>query len=343
MMKFTRDYRPMTQFRPRFLLFLPLAAILALLGCAETEFLVHTGKEISGTLDKPKSQGRYKVGKPYQIKGVWYYPAEDYNYVETGIASWYGPNFHGKLTANGEIYDQNDITAAHRTLPMPSFVRVTNLENGRALVVRINDRGPYAHGRIIDLSKHSAKLLDVQRNGTARVRVQILEPESRQAKRVALNGGGTKSDGTVQVASATPAPKPPATPKETVSVQILTPIPGSTVSKQPTATVKLKPPPRQQSSVDLVAPKQNSGQVLQLAPERTRIFVQAGAFSSRDNAIKLAGKLAPAGEPKVMEAVVNGKTFYRVRFGPIDNVKLADQILGDVIRRGYPGARVVVD
>ena len=100
----------------------------------------------------PKGGGRYKVGNPYQIAGKWYYPKEDYEYVETGIASWYGPGFHGKRTANGEIYDQNALTAAHRTLPMPSAVRVTNLENGRSLTLRVNDRGPFARGRIIDVT-----------------------------------------------------------------------------------------------------------------------------------------------------------------------------------------------
>ncbi|MBO6783539.1 MAG: septal ring lytic transglycosylase RlpA family protein, partial [Alphaproteobacteria bacterium] len=137
---------------------LALSAALVLSACAETEFLVHTAKQVRGDSVSPGT-GRYKIGDPYQIKGVWYYPAEDYQYSETGIASWYGPNFHGKKTANGETYNQNDLTAAHRTLPMPSAVRVTNLENGRSLVVRINDRGPFARGRIIDMSRRGAQLL----------------------------------------------------------------------------------------------------------------------------------------------------------------------------------------
>src|SRR5215510_5128351 len=93
----------------------------------------------------------YKVGNPYQIAGVWYYPKEQPDYDQTGIASWYGPNFHGRLTANGEVFDSNQISAAHPTLPMPVNVRVTNLDNGRSIVVRINDRGPFVRGRIIDL------------------------------------------------------------------------------------------------------------------------------------------------------------------------------------------------
>jgi len=124
------------------------------------------------------TQGYYKVGQPYQIDGVTYTPAVDYDYDETGIASWYGPNFTGKITANGELYDMNEVTAAHRTLPMPSLVRITNLDNGRTIVVRVNDRGPYARGRILDMSRRGAQLLGYEKTGTAKVRVQIMARES---------------------------------------------------------------------------------------------------------------------------------------------------------------------
>ena len=118
--------------------------------------------------------GIYKVGNPYVINGVTYVPREDPNYSETGIASWYGPQFHGARTANGEIFDMELVSAAHRTLPMPSLVRVTNLENGRSMVVRLNDRGPYARGRIIDMSKRAAELLGFHGAGTAKVRVEYV-------------------------------------------------------------------------------------------------------------------------------------------------------------------------
>lgn len=120
----------------------------------------------------PEGGGRYSVGKPYKIKGKWYRPRENPNYAATGVASWYGPNFHGRLTANGEIYNQYALSAAHPTLPLPSYVRVTNLENRRSVMVRVNDRGPYAHGRLIDLSARAAKLLDFTRKGVAQVRVE---------------------------------------------------------------------------------------------------------------------------------------------------------------------------
>lgn len=106
--------------------------------CAETELVIHSAKELSGSPGSSgvaKTKGSYKIGRPYQIQGTWYYPAEDFKYVETGISSWYGAKFHGRRTANGETYNMNDLTAAHRTLPMPSMVRVINLSNGRKSVV----------------------------------------------------------------------------------------------------------------------------------------------------------------------------------------------------------------
>lgn len=114
-----------------------------LAGCAETQLAVHGVKRL-GTTTQPTQVGNYKIGNPYEIAGQWYYPAVDYEYSETGIASWYGPKFHGKKTANGEIFDQYEVSAAHRTLPLPSIVRVTNLENGKSIKVRVNDRGPFA-------------------------------------------------------------------------------------------------------------------------------------------------------------------------------------------------------
>ncbi len=150
-------------------------SVLLMLGaCAETQFAATVVKDI--TPDQPA--GTYKVGNPYQINGVWYYPAEDPYYDQDGIASWYGEPFHGRQTANGEIYDMNDLTAAHKTLPMPVYVRVTNLDNGRSLVLRVNDRGPFVSGRIIDVSRRAAQLLGFQQQGTTRVRVQVVDPET---------------------------------------------------------------------------------------------------------------------------------------------------------------------
>lgn len=116
-------------------------------------------------------QGIYKVGRPYTVAGRTYVPAEDPDYKETGTASWYGDGFHGGLTANGEIYDMRRLTAAHRTLPMPSYAYVHNPANERTIMVRINNRGPFKGGRIIDLSSEAARLLDFKSRGVAEVRV----------------------------------------------------------------------------------------------------------------------------------------------------------------------------
>lgn len=169
---------------------LAAALILVLSGCGSAPKTHHTGKKQQG-LSASGTMGNYKVGKPYQVGGDWYYPSEDFSKTETGIASWYGPTFHGKRTANGEIYDQNELTAAHRTLQMPSLVRVTNLENGKSIVVRINDRGPFKKGRVIDVSKRAAELLGFINQGTARVRVEVLEKESRKIAAAAQGGADT--------------------------------------------------------------------------------------------------------------------------------------------------------
>ena len=156
------------------------AIMLALGACGSTPGSRKIGSH------KPAVQGGYKIGVPYQIKGVWYYPKEDFSYDKTGLASWYGRPFHGRTSASGERYNMWAKTAAHKTLPMPSLVEVTNLDNGRRMVLRINDRGPFVSGRIIDLSRGAARQLGVEKTGVARVRVRILAKESRRMKQLAI-------------------------------------------------------------------------------------------------------------------------------------------------------------
>ncbi len=134
--------------------------------------------------------GTYKVGTPYQVAGQWYYPHEDFTYDETGIASWYGADFHGGKTSNGEIFNKDELTAAHKTLPLPTLARVTNLENGKSIVVRINDRGPFSGERIIDVSQRAAQLLGFEKKGTAQVRVQVLSDESKAIADATRHYGG---------------------------------------------------------------------------------------------------------------------------------------------------------
>jgi rare lipoprotein A len=213
------------------------AALATLLtgACAELKFGVSAVKQLQSPPEAPSAparpQGTYKIGEPYQIAGVWYYPAEDWSYAETGIASFYGgersgTDFHGKLTANGELYDMNALTAAHKTLQMPSLVRVTNLDNGRSLVLRVNDRGPFARGRVIDVSRRAAQLLGFEGSGTARVRVEILAEESQRLK-AALTG----RDENQTVA---------AVPRSLVASDALPPPPGARETRVTSAAL---PPP----------------------------------------------------------------------------------------------------
>lgn len=328
--------------RPRLSRFI-LAGLLCLAvagvsGCAETTLLATTAKTIRALGESPPTKGHYKVGKPYQIKGVWYYPRVDFAYDESGVASWYGPNFHNKPTANGETFDQNGVSAAHRTLPLPSVVRVTNLENGRALVVRVNDRGPFAHGRIIDMSKRAAQLLGFERQGVARVRVQVLPEESRAAAKLARTGGTVKP--VVQNANA-----PDAVPVPTVSVSILTPLPGSQVAPKPeneAAAGADQPKAPATSAVELTR-RSRQGVLTDQPVEPTKLFVQAASFSKQDNARKLRSKLSDIGSADIHGALVSGKQFYRVRIGPLEDVGQADKVLALVIARGFPGARIIVD
>ena len=309
---------------------------LLLAGCAETTYVVEQSKAVSGNTT-PRTP--YKVGNPYQVNGVWYYPAVDYNYDQTGIASWYGPGFVGHATANGEEYDQDALTAAHKTLPMPTLVRVTNLENGRQIQIRINDRGPFVNDRIIDLSRRGAQLLGMINNGTAKVRVQIMPEESRQ---LAL-GLGAGEEG---------VPKPTAAPAPQVSTQALAAAPTVQPTVPPPAPVIAAAPapapssPTPPSSVGLsgVPLPQPSPKVVQQPVHPTNIFIQAGSFLQVANAEHLKDKLSrKVGAARVIPVQVGAQKFYRVRVGPIATVDQADQMLDQVIALGHKDAQIIVE
>src|ERR1019366_4943373 len=158
----------------------------------------------------PKGGGTYRVGKPYTVAGRVYVPEEGVNYREEGLASWYGDDFHGRLTANGEVFDMASLSAAHPTLPMPCYARVTNLSNGKSLIVRVNDRGPYHGNRLMDVSSRAAELLEFKGNGVARVRVEYVGraplegSDDRQLIATLRTGTPAPSPSLVRVASARP-------------------------------------------------------------------------------------------------------------------------------------------
>lgn len=158
----------------------------------------------------PKGGGTYRVGKPYTVAGRVYVPEDDPNYRAEGMASWYGDDFHGRLTANGEVFDMTSLTAAHPTLPIPSYARVTNLSNGKSLIVRVNDRGPYHGNRLIDVSNRASELLEFKGKGVARVRVEYVGraplegSDDRQLVATLRTGVPAPSPSLVRVASARP-------------------------------------------------------------------------------------------------------------------------------------------
>lgn len=324
-------YSPLGDFRQARLLAIAALALLVS-ACAETQFLAHTAKRI-GAGDS-QSVGGYKVGNPYQINDIWYYPKVDYNYDETGIASWYGPNFHGKLTANGEIFDMNALTAAHRTLPMPSVVEVTNLDNGRKLRLTVNDRGPFAKGRIIDVSRRGAQLLGFETNGVAKVRVRILEDESRAiAER--LKSGGMLAEGSSPIT----VEKVPVTQ---VDRQVLAAPGDNSVSAVETA-----PPPEPvaaTASVETASLELTQPEIVTVEPvTSTSIFIQAGAFSQFQNANRASAILSQIGEVNITSVLINGIDLFRVRLGPMPSVEAADNMLEQVVASGYVDARIIVD
>lgn len=340
-----------------------LLPLFMLSACAETELASHYAKKVVWP-GQEASAPSYKIGNPYKIGGVWYYPEENFNLVESGIASWYGPDFHGKKTANGEIYNQNELTAAHRTLPMPSLVRVTNLQNGRSIVVRVNDRGPFSKGRIIDVSKRSAELLGFLGDGTARVRVEVLEKESRKMADAAKRGVNVsritneeleRLAGSSGKASMVPAPQPRASAVRVASLRNDAEMLPESL-RTPTITVEElgapgAPPQRE------VAPAQptsipghmSNGKFLpdpviaQEPVRQTGIFVQAGAFGLRENAERLQRNLSGIAKTIVEPVIVNGRQLYRVKLGPLASVAEADMVLEKVTRAGNGGARVVHD
>lgn len=300
-----------------------------LAGCAETTLAVHTARTVTGALDERPAAGRmgaYKVGDPYQINGVWYTPAENWSYSEEGMASWYGADFHGNSTANGEIYDMHDLTAAHRTLPMPSLVRVTNLENGRSLVVRINDRGPFAQNRIIDMSRRGAELLGFINQGTTRVRVEILREESLAMKAEAQAIGRGPA---VQAA--------PRAPVMAESLDSPPPPPAQQPQAQQPQTQQ------QQLAASSPAPVRLVSSAQAATPSPSGAYIQAGAFSDHSNAERLRTQLASIAPVTVTPVTVQGQSLYRVRLGPAATDAEADRILQAVQAHGLPGARVVRD
>ncbi|MER2519162.1 MAG: septal ring lytic transglycosylase RlpA family protein [Bdellovibrionales bacterium] len=310
-----------------------LALTLALSACAS--HAPSTRPPQSATV-KP----HYKVGEPYEIKGERYYPKEDFSYNETGIASWYGSDFHNGMTANGEIFNKDELTAAHKTLPLPSLARVTNLDNGKSIVVRVNDRGPFSGARIIDMSQRSAQLLGFEKAGTAKVRVQVLADESK-AIADAMRRYGT--DRQIVTASAS---SPEEAQQGLVATSPYAANERSGIMPAGVESITLEPIRTTPAVHQQLLETRPVAEVVQMPvnPANNSLFVQAGAFTVLDNAKRLQQKLAQKGHPATLsDIIVNGTVFHRVRVGPIASVAQADSLLNQVRSTGVENARTVVD
>ena len=354
---------------------LMISTALALTACSDG--IGSFSSSPSGATAQPagKSGGYYKVGNPYQVDGIWYYPKEDYSYKEVGVSSWYGADFHNGITANGELYDMHDLTAAHRTLPLPSMVRVTNLQNGRSLVVRVNDRGPFKNDRIIDVSMKAAQILGFKDQGTTQVQVEVLPEESKALKREllaeqegqasAVDMRATPVAALVAAENNKPAPPknlnyPRLANKPPVPADEMPLIAGAAAQtsdsdryndwdadlSQAQARREVVPPKPQSAPAPTpvvkkqpIAPAKKAS-VLTAAAIAPGYYVQVGAFGSEDNAEKMKSKVSKYGSVVIIPVTVNGKSLYRVRLGPA-NAKKALEIMDKVTNAGFGDARLV--
>jgi len=255
----------------------------------------------------------YKIGKKYNVGGKYYYPKRDLYYNKTGIASWYGPKFHGKLTANGEIYNQYALTAAHKTLPLPSAVKVTNLKNNKSVVLRINDRGPFVNDRIIDLSSKAADILDLKKNGTGLVRVILLKDKSLLLEKLAKNGS---------------FPEIADLPKAELPI-VKIPI---------TTTVKIDGKSKKNNSLKKIIKYD-----LNNLKKEYNIFIQIASFSSSQNAKIMKDKVSYIEKVKIYKKLSRNKTFYQVKAGPFKSVKKVDELHSLLLQKGMQGAKIIVE
>lgn len=314
-------------------LLLTFALLLTLGGCSEIMVGSHFLKK-AGNMQSCKTVGDPKIGNPYLIDGIRYTPINTSSgFTEKGIASWYGSDFHGKPTANGECYNMYAFTAAHRTLPLPTIARVTNLENNRSVVVKINDRGPFARGRVIDLSYAAAQSLGVVRHGTAPVLVEAIggafhEGGSSWRTAKAANPMG-KND---KIAETLPTVVPPSVEGEDLGEFK----PQAVIAENqvpPPAQTLPKPPAFEKRVATDTEPLQ-----------RTRVYVQVGAFAepARATAQQLElGKLYPTAHTSAI--MVEGKQLLRVRAGPFRSIADADAALEKVLGSGFNAAQIKVE
>ena len=279
----------------------------------------------------PRVEPRSRNGNPpfYEVFGKRYYVlSSSSGYWERGVASWYGPGFHKERTSTGEPYDMYGMTAAHKTLPLPAYLRVTNLQNGRSIVVRVNDRGPFVGNRIIDLSYTAAAKLDMLRNGTAMVELRSIDPAAPPAVITASAALPAAAALSAAAAGSPPASTPVAAPL-------------TVISTAEAATVSVPASTSAPSSTSAPASTSGPGN----AGGAPALFVQAGAFADPANAQRLADKLRGGryGKVFVRDDQVAGRRMYRVRIGPVPNVAEFDRVVAALEQAGVNDAHLALD
>lgn len=273
-----------------------------------------------------------KIGRPYQINGRWYTPARQDDYNETGMASWYGDEFHGRRTANGELFDMNALTAAHPTLPIPSYVQVTNLDNGRTAILRVNDRGPFARNRILDVSRRAADELGFMNRGTANVRVTYLGPRENELGDARLYTAA--ADMTQTLPPVPVGPEPVAAPAGMIQVAQMTPIESAPIApiQAPAAATGTAPV--------IATPAPTVSQLPPVGPSGW--FIQAGAFSEAARAEAVRAQLGNLGVTSIETVSVGGQTLHRVLVGPYPAELAASAARYQAAEAGFSEARLVL-
>jgi rare lipoprotein A len=285
----------------------------------------------------PFGGGRYQVGEPYQVAGRWFTPREQPNYDKQGTASWYGEAFHKRMTSNGEWFNMNALTAAHATLPLPSYVKVTNLENGREVVVRVNDRGPFVGTRVIDLSRKSAEVLGYKDKGTASVRVQYIGPAplaDNGSHLLAMNRELERGTPMRSMIAMADRHKGRAAPADSVMVAEAKPAKPAVPAAAPKfETVAYAPAPPAPQPAQVPAAQYSGGEAT--------YYIQLGSFADPDNAARARDQFASAWPVQFIELMGATGPVYRVRLGPIADAADASTALDNAHAAGFGDARLV--
>ena len=284
--------------------------MLALSGCSLFEPWEEENGEEAAVVEEyvpdALAGAMYKVEKPYTINGVYYFPAENYEYSQTGLASWYIPKNDGAITANGEQYIPSAVSARHKTLPLPSIVRITNLENGKSVVARVNDRGPMVNNRLIDVSQKGAELLGLPPSGTAQVKVEVLAAESKAVKDELVNAGRVWVEGAPQN-----------------DLEFMPPM----VNEEPLVVPAQKEVVYQPAKKKVVAAGRG-------------LYVRLGAFGNSANAAKAERAANSVAKAVTDTTVRNGQALEVVKAGPFATRAEAEAAVTKFRRMGYRDAYI---